>query len=102
MRTARYLGAAALFVLLGAAVAFAQDEKSYDEAARVTSWLLHFLTHWVAPIVAVGVAIYGVVHGMKKGEWGTSVICWVLGAGLILVVQLILNGYGLTMTSIKK
>ena len=91
---------AAGLVLAMAPAAFAQDTEAYDSATRVTSWLLNFLVHWGGPITAVLVALYGLYHGMKRGEWGTALTCFGFAIALIFVLQIVLKAFGLEMSGI--
>ena len=100
--TKRWISAAvaALLVLVAAPAAFAQDTEAYDSATRVTSWLLNFLVHWGGPITAVLVVLYGLYHGMKRGEWGTALTCFGFAIALVFILQIVLKAFGLDMSSI--
>jgi uncharacterized membrane protein YidH (DUF202 family) len=90
-------------VLAAGQAAFAQEDKAaYDSATRVTSWLLSFLVSWGGPITAVLVALYGLYHGMKRGEWGTALTCFGFAIALVFVLQIVLKAFGLDMTSIAR
>jgi hypothetical protein len=66
------------------------------EAKNTIAPLIKITVHWIFPAVALMSALYGVVRGVKRGEWDFTVICLVASIALAMIPTIVAHLFGVT------
>lgn len=88
----------ALLWILGAAQSDATRTTGSEleaQAKNTIQPLIKITIHWIFPAVALMSALYGIVRGIRRGEWDFAVICLLAAMALAMVPTVVSKLFGL-------